>query len=157
MYSLPICHDRVGRLVGGDLSAALASAANRVAVRLALTWGYFVTLRLDGVTGGFSAEYSYRWTPTAEDRTRSALATRKQPPTALVAVTTSTLAASGAIGPVSAGRNATIGCRASALPPIGPRNRPSNYGSNRSGRAGRRLPSSAAGCSRRSSATPTKS
>jgi outer membrane protein assembly factor BamB len=33
-----------------------------------LTWGYFTAVRLEGVTGGFSPEFSFKWQPTAEDR-----------------------------------------------------------------------------------------
>jgi outer membrane protein assembly factor BamB len=35
---------------------------------LLLTWGYFTTVRLDGVTGDFNPEFTFRWQPTAEDR-----------------------------------------------------------------------------------------
>jgi outer membrane protein assembly factor BamB len=33
-----------------------------------LTFGYFTSQRFDGMTGEFGPEFSYRWTPTAEDR-----------------------------------------------------------------------------------------
>jgi outer membrane protein assembly factor BamB len=39
-----------------------------VCVVFLLTWGAFIPLRFDGVTGKFSPEFSYRWGTTAEDR-----------------------------------------------------------------------------------------
>jgi outer membrane protein assembly factor BamB len=33
-----------------------------------LTWGYFTTVRFEGTTGAFDAQFSYRWNPSAEDR-----------------------------------------------------------------------------------------
>src|SRR5205807_3328660 len=33
---------------------------------LIAAWGYYSTLRFEGITGGFSPELAYRWTPTAE-------------------------------------------------------------------------------------------
>jgi outer membrane protein assembly factor BamB len=35
---------------------------------LMLTWGYFTLVRMDGVTGGMSAEIKWRWTPTSEEK-----------------------------------------------------------------------------------------
>jgi outer membrane protein assembly factor BamB len=35
---------------------------------LVLTWGYFTTVRLDGVTGSFDPEWTFRWLPTPEER-----------------------------------------------------------------------------------------
>lgn len=46
-------------------------------VVLVLGWGYYTTLRFDGVTGGFSGETSYRWTLTAEQKHLASLAARK--------------------------------------------------------------------------------
>ena len=37
-------------------------------VVMLLTWGYFTALRMEGVTGVYSPEFSYRWQPTAEDQ-----------------------------------------------------------------------------------------
>ena len=33
-----------------------------------LAWGYFSLLRFDGVTGNFTGQRSWRWSPTAEDK-----------------------------------------------------------------------------------------
>jgi outer membrane protein assembly factor BamB len=46
-------------------------------VVLLMTWGYFATLRLDGVTGTYSPEFSYRWQSTAAERHRAARAAEK--------------------------------------------------------------------------------
>jgi len=35
---------------------------------LVLAWGYHTLIRFDGVDGGFNAEISWRWSPTAEDK-----------------------------------------------------------------------------------------
>ena len=38
-----------------------------LATVLLLTWGAWDLIRFDGVTGAFAAEFSFRWSPTAED------------------------------------------------------------------------------------------
>ncbi|MCI0458632.1 MAG: PQQ-like beta-propeller repeat protein [Gemmataceae bacterium] len=42
-----------------------------------LAWGYFALVRLDGVDGGMSATYAYRWTPTAEEKFLAEIAAAK--------------------------------------------------------------------------------
>ncbi|HTK76912.1 MAG TPA: PQQ-binding-like beta-propeller repeat protein [Gemmataceae bacterium] len=39
---------------------------------LVLTWGYFTIVRLDGVSGSFSPEWTFRWQPTPEQKFLSA-------------------------------------------------------------------------------------
>ncbi|HEV3118693.1 MAG TPA: PQQ-binding-like beta-propeller repeat protein, partial [Gemmataceae bacterium] len=51
-----------------------------------LTWGYFDLIRFDGVTGGFSAELTYRWKPTAEEQYKA-----ESPSTTSLAETTALL------------------------------------------------------------------
>lgn len=53
----------------------LITRSARPSVRMAglvvvflLTWGYFTTVRFEGTTGAFSAEFSFRWKPTAEEQ-----------------------------------------------------------------------------------------
>jgi outer membrane protein assembly factor BamB len=45
---------------------------------VALVWGAFALIRIDGVDGTFHIEWSWRWTPTGEDRHRIWLAGQKQ-------------------------------------------------------------------------------
>lgn len=52
-------------LVARSLSRQVRMAG--LTVVLLLTWGYFTTVRLDGVTGGFSPEFTFRWEPTPEE------------------------------------------------------------------------------------------
>ena len=42
-----------------------------------LTWGYFTTLRVDGYTGAFAMESSFRWDPTADQLALAARAANK--------------------------------------------------------------------------------
>jgi outer membrane protein assembly factor BamB len=37
-----------------------------LAVVLVLAWGWYTLVRADGITGSFSAEFAWRWSPTAE-------------------------------------------------------------------------------------------
>lgn len=61
------------------VSGGLSWPARRVGliVVFLLGWGACTLLRFDGVTGGFSGEISYRWTPTAEDRYLAELGNRQ--------------------------------------------------------------------------------
>jgi outer membrane protein assembly factor BamB len=43
---------------------------------LVLTWGYFTTVRLDGMSGSFEPEFTFRWLPTPEQKFLSAGATK---------------------------------------------------------------------------------
>lgn len=52
---------------------------------LIAAWGFYATLRFDGITGGFTPELAYRWTPTAEQLALASMAARK-PATATAAV-----------------------------------------------------------------------
>jgi outer membrane protein assembly factor BamB len=47
-------------------------------VALLLTLGYYTLLRLEGLTGSFTPQMSWRWTPTAEDKLLAEIASRKQ-------------------------------------------------------------------------------
>jgi outer membrane protein assembly factor BamB len=42
-----------------------------------LAWGYFGLLRFEGVDGGMTAQFQYRWNPTAEEQFLSEIAGRK--------------------------------------------------------------------------------
>ncbi|HEY1376339.1 MAG TPA: PQQ-binding-like beta-propeller repeat protein [Gemmataceae bacterium] len=55
-------------------SAARPLRLAGLVVVLALAFGSFTLLRFDGVTGGFSPEFSLRWKPTAEERLLAARA-----------------------------------------------------------------------------------
>ncbi len=41
-----------------------------------LSWGYFTLLRMDGVTGAFAGEVSFRWSPTSEEKFLAEMASR---------------------------------------------------------------------------------
>ena len=97
-------------------------------VAIVLAWGIFALVRIDGMDGTFNPAFSWRWSPTAEDRMLASLAASPQSapvetPTdaAATAVPVRTLRSSWppAIGPAFADRPATTGCRASRSPPIG--------------------------------------
>jgi outer membrane protein assembly factor BamB len=68
MYALPLVTSAwVLWLV---VTPFLSWPARRIGLLLLLVaaWGASTLVRLDGVTGSFSAEFNWRWAPTAEDR-----------------------------------------------------------------------------------------
>jgi len=86
MYALPVALTAtvltlatVGR--SPTLTAYLCLAAASV-----LSWGYYTLLRVDGITGGLTAQRSWRWTLTPEDvflaEQRTLAATKKGDPPA---------------------------------------------------------------------------
>ncbi len=80
MYALPVVTTAfVVWLLVSALFPWRIRRAGLIAV-VVLTWGYYTTIRFDGVTGGFAAEMSYRWTPTPESKYLAELATRKKAP-----------------------------------------------------------------------------
>jgi outer membrane protein assembly factor BamB len=68
MYALPVATTAwvVWLVVTPFLSWPVRRAG--LAVVLMLAWGWYALVRLDGVTGSFSAEFALRWSPTAEQR-----------------------------------------------------------------------------------------
>jgi outer membrane protein assembly factor BamB len=68
IYALPTALTAwVGWLVLTPFLRWPVRRAGLIAV-LVLAWGFFDLLRFEGVTGDFSAELAFRWTPTAEEK-----------------------------------------------------------------------------------------
>lgn len=68
LYSLPtVTTGWVAWLVVSQRLRWPVRRAGLIVVYL-LGWGYFTLLRFDGTTGEFSAEFNYRWKPTAEQK-----------------------------------------------------------------------------------------
>lgn len=82
---VPFCHASVGFMpltvyalptvtTGWILWLVIARALPRPVRRVGLlavflaAWGYFALIRLEGVTGGMSATFHFRWKPTAEEQ-----------------------------------------------------------------------------------------
>jgi outer membrane protein assembly factor BamB len=69
MFALPMALS--GAALWGVASYSWASAAQRRASYVAvclLCWGAYALLRMDGVSGRFDSEISWRWLPTAEEK-----------------------------------------------------------------------------------------
>lgn len=68
MYGIPtICAVWVGWLaVSGSLRMITRRAG--LLLLLVVAWGYFCTIRLDGIEGNMASEISWRWEPTAEEQ-----------------------------------------------------------------------------------------
>ena len=76
--------------------ARWASRPVRIAGLLAVfvaTWAFFVTVRFEGTTGAFQPQFSFRWTPTDEEKAIAQHAAVVQPANAAAEVTAARLEA----------------------------------------------------------------
>jgi outer membrane protein assembly factor BamB len=67
MYALPVALTAAVLTLATVGRSATLPAYLTLAAAIILSWGYYTLIRVDGITGGLSAQRSWRWKSSAED------------------------------------------------------------------------------------------